>query len=295
MHKLNNENRIDRFKESDENALEMRAKKLREMAATTGVSVIYGLLFTNLVFAPLLPHLAAQSNSPTNSAGRPIYNNPEFYDAASREDCDRILKEVLEKIKNTTDEIDDAWKAAERCDKRYGEELTDNDLAHRRAMAQAVKDARDLFWECMGFGATAGGGTTTVGWIVTKIKRATVTVTRFGVAAGAGVVVGIGVFIACKETRDDTVQSLIDVPNKTKEHADKVSLTKRDECREDTNYWRVKRRYDNWHRRRGGKRDHGGHWWALRRANSDHENAWQSSRPATAVQQTNFGIGRTTR
>ena len=212
--------------------------------------------------------IQSQSNSPTNSAGRPIYNNPEFYNAASREDCDRILKKVLDKIKETTKEIDKNWKEAKKCDTRYGEELTDNDLAHRRAMAQAVKDARDLFWECMGFGATATGGTTTVGWIVTKIKRATVTVTRFGVAAGAGVVVGIGVFIACKDTRDDTVQSLIDVANKTKEHADKVSLTKRDECREDTNYARVKRRYDDWWRH-GGKRG-GGRYWAIRRANSDH-------------------------
>ena len=250
--------------------------KPKEMAATTGLATLYGLLFANLLFAPLLPHLAAQSNSPTNNAPTNsvhrdvFYSNPEFRDANSREDCDRILQEVLEKIKNTTDEIDKNWKAAERCDTRYAEELTDNDLAHRRAMAQAVKDARDLFWECMGFGATAAGGTTTVGWIVTKIKRATVTVTRFGVAAGAGVVVGIGVFIACKETREDTVQSLIDVANKTKEHDDKVSLTKRDECREDTNYARVKRRYDNWHRRRGGKRDDGGSRKAISRANADH-------------------------
>ena len=153
---------------------------------------------------------------------------------------------MLEDINDRWEDIEAAGKAAERCDTRYGEELTDNDLAHRRAMAQAVKDARDLFWECMGFGATAGGGTTTVGWIVTKIKRATVTVTRFGVAAGAGVVVGIGVFIACKETRDDTVQSLIDVANKEKEHADKVSLTKRDECREDTNYAAATRQYRHW-------------------------------------------------
>ena len=277
MRKLNN-NRIDGFKEGVENALGMRAKKPKEMAATAGVAVIYGLLFAGLLFAPLLPHLASQSNSPTNnsptnSVHRDVfYNNDEFRDAASREDCDRILQEVLKKIKDQDDEINDAWEAAERCDEDYNESLKTNNLNHLSLMAQAAKDARDLFWECMGFGATAGGGTTTVGWIVTKIKRATVTVTRFGVAAGAGVVVGIGVFIACKETRDDTVQSLIDVANKAKEHADSVALRRRDNCREDTNYARAKRRYDNWHPRliNGKAYRSGGRRSAINRANADH-------------------------
>ena len=35
---------------------------LKEMAATASVAVIYGLLFAGLLFAPLLPHLEAQSS-----------------------------------------------------------------------------------------------------------------------------------------------------------------------------------------------------------------------------------------
>ena len=57
MHPSNNKNRIDGFKEGVENALEMRAKKLKEMAEPTGLSVIYGLLFAGILLAPLLPHI----------------------------------------------------------------------------------------------------------------------------------------------------------------------------------------------------------------------------------------------
>ena len=276
MHKLNNENRIDRFKESDENALEMRAKKLREMAATTGVSVIYGLLFTNLVFAPLLPHLAAQSNSPTNSAGRPIYNNPEFYNAASREDCDRILKEVLKRIKDQDDEIDAAWEAAKYCDTRYGEELQMNELRLLGAMEQAKLKTDEIFLECMGLGGILGTSAARASsrWTI-RIRGSTVAIGRVGSGA-IGLIVGFATYKTCKELMESTAQSMIDAANKEKELADEMSLTKRDNCRETTNYARVKRRYDNW---QGGRYPSGkgyrynprGHRNAINRANADHE------------------------
>ena len=98
------------------------AVKPKEMAATAGLATIYGLLFAGIFLAPLLPHLAAQSNSPTNnsptnSVHRDVYyNNNEFRDATSKADCDRILQKVLEDIEKKTKEINAAYKAAKRCD-----------------------------------------------------------------------------------------------------------------------------------------------------------------------------------
>ena len=44
------------------------AGKLKEIAATAGIGALYGLLFAGLLFAPLLPHLAAQSSgTPTRT------------------------------------------------------------------------------------------------------------------------------------------------------------------------------------------------------------------------------------
>ena len=48
------------------------ALNLKEMAATAGIGLLYGLLFASLLFAPLLPHLAAQTsstNQPTQAGG----------------------------------------------------------------------------------------------------------------------------------------------------------------------------------------------------------------------------------
>lgn len=211
---------------------------------------------------------SSTNNSPTNSVHRDVfYNNNEFRDANSREDCDRILQEVLEDIEKKTKKINKNWEAAKECDTTYDGDLKTNDLNHKRAMAQAAKDARDIFWECMGYGGAAGvGAGKAYHWTIGIIRTASVTVVRVGTGV-VGSVVSIAVFLACKETRDDTVQSNVDVANKTKEHADKVALMKRDNCRETTNYERVKRRYDYWHRR--GKKG-GGRYFALRRANSDH-------------------------
>ena len=117
MHKLNNNNRIDGFKEVVENALGMRAKKLKEMAATAGVGALYGLLFAGLLFAPLPPRLASQSNSPTNNSPTnsipqpqgPRIFMPNSWDAMDCDDCDTVYNE---KIKDLTDIRDDAIKAA---------------------------------------------------------------------------------------------------------------------------------------------------------------------------------------
>ena len=44
------------------------ALELKEIAATAGIGLLYGLLFAGLLFAPLLPHLAAQSSgTPTRT------------------------------------------------------------------------------------------------------------------------------------------------------------------------------------------------------------------------------------
>ena len=285
MSSLNNKIKIDRFKEGVENALGMQAKKFKEMAATFGFATIYGLLFAGILLAPLpLPSGKVQAQcaefDPNDCANPcyvapppPRYSNAEFDAAASREDCDRILQEVLKKIEQKTTEINENLEAAKACDTTYDEQLTTNDLNHKRAIAQAAKDARDIFWECMGYGGAAGvGAGKTYHWAIGIIRTASVTVVRVGTGVVGGVV-SIGVFLACKETRDDTVQSLIDVANKTKEHADKVALMKRDNCREDTNYRNAKRKHYTWHPRRSSSGKGyfpGGRQNAISRANADH-------------------------
>ena len=250
---------------------------LKEIAATAGIGALYGLLFANLLFAPLLPHLAAQSNSPinnapTNSVHRDVYyNNPEFRDANSREDCDRILKELLEKIKNKSRKITKDWEAAEECDKTYERELKTADLQHKLDMARAANTASEIFSDCLGIGGLAGGTAAgaTYGWKAT-FRGATVAISRVG-SGVIGLVVSIGAFAVCEDLRDDTAQDAVDAANKIKKNADELALLKRDRCRETTNYERAKRKFQRWHRR-GGKtsRGQGGHWWAKRRANADH-------------------------
>ena len=123
----------------------------------------------------------SQSNSPTNSAGRPIYNNPEFGDAASREDCDRILKEVLADIENQWTQIKNDATAAYDCNRTYRDELKTNDLQLRLNMARAANTAQEIFWECMGIAGVAGGGARGAArWSIARISTATVTVVRVG-------------------------------------------------------------------------------------------------------------------
>ena len=249
--------------------------RLKGIAATAGIGTIYGLLFANLLFAPLLPHLAAQSNSPTNNAPTNsvhrdvFYNNPEFRDAASREDCDRILQEVLEDIEKKNKAINAAYDAAKKCDTTYDESLTTNDLAHKAAYASAANTGKGLLLTCLGLGTpVATGVSARVGWI--SGGKISITLAR----VGTGVLGGI-TFLAslayCKRLANRSAQDEIDVADLQKAHADKVALRKRDNCRETTNYERAKRKFQRWHRR-GGKtsRGQGGHWWAKRRANADH-------------------------
>ena len=256
MNPSNNENRIDRFKEGVENALEMRAKKLKEMAATVGIGLLYGLLFAGLLFAPLLPHLAAQSNSPTNNAPTNsvhrdvFYNNNEFGDANSREDCDQILQKVLEEIENQNRKIKDAYDAAIECDTTYNESLKTNEDNHNLNMARAANQADEIFWDCMGFGGLAGATAAGVSkWSIEAIRGGITTTARIG-SGIAGLVVSIGAFAICYDLRSDTAQGEVDAANTLKKNADELALNRRDRCREDTNYARAMRRHYLWHPRR---------------------------------------------
>ena len=245
MHPSNNKNRIDRFKESVENALGMKAKKTKEMAATTGFATIYGLLFASLLFAPLpLPSGKVQvqcSEFDPNDCANPCYvespfENEEFHDANSREDCDRILQKVLKDIEDQGNALEAAYDAAKKCDTTYDEELKTNDLQHRLNTARAANTASEIFWECMGLGGGAAGGTASGAWVIKTIKGATVTVTRFGSAAGFTLVVGIGTYKICKDMRMNTAQNEVDAANNLEKNADGLALKKRERCREDTNY-----------------------------------------------------------
>lgn len=44
-----------------------KASRLGDIFQTAGLGAIYGLLFAGLLFAPLLPHLAAQSSGSSNT------------------------------------------------------------------------------------------------------------------------------------------------------------------------------------------------------------------------------------
>ena len=244
------------------------------MAATAGLATIYGLLFANLLLAPLLPHLAAQSNSPTNNAPtnsvhRDVYyDNNEFRDANSREDCDRILQEVLDKIKEKTKEIDAAWKAAEECDITYAEQLTTNNVNYNRTLAEDRSTVNSLFLTCMGLGVGAGAASS-VKKVTWTIRGGLTVVVRVG-AAAIGTVVTIGATAYCISLRNSTAESLRESRDAVKEDADSRALRARDTCREDTNYARVKRRHANWWRTRGGKRGPGGYGSSVNRAKADH-------------------------
>lgn len=276
MRKLNKRINLDRANDAADNASQQEATmrnaskktpwhlRLKGMAATAGVAVIYGLLFASILLAPL-PSGKVQAQcaefDPNDCAHpcyvpRPDYNNDEFHDATSREDCDRILQEVLEDINDRWEEIEAAGEAAYECDKTYERELKTNDLQHRLNMARAANTASEIFLECMGLGGAAAGGTASGGWVIKTIKRTTVTVTRFGVAAGFTLVVGIGTFAICKKLRSDTAQDEVDAANNLKEHADELALKKRDRCREDTNYDDATRQYRRWkgpHKSRRGR------------------------------------------
>ena len=159
------------------------------------------------------------------------------------------------------------------CDKIYDEELKTNDLQHRLNMARAAITADEIFWECMGLGGAAAGGTASGGWVIKKIKRTTVTVVRVGSAA-AGLIVSFAVYKTCKDTRDDTAQNEVDAANQAKAHADKVDLNKRDRCRRNTNYERTIRSYRLWKGGRypsgkGYRYNPGGRRNAINRANAD--------------------------
>lgn len=67
---------------------------------------VVGIAMAGLVMTAQAQSNSPTNNSPTNSVSTgPIYINNEFNDANSRDDCDRILQEVLKKIKKKDEEI----------------------------------------------------------------------------------------------------------------------------------------------------------------------------------------------
>ena len=245
MRKLKNEIKIDGFKESVENALGMEAKrKTKEMAATTGIATIYGLLFANLVFAPLLPHLAAQSNSPTNNSPTNSVPIPtdhpiglgDFDNARSEADCLKILKE---KARVRWDEYKDAAEAAQAawdlCMTNRNNSLRLNEANHQAALNAARTASSSIFWGCLGIGT--GATTVTIqgtGQIFRMVKGVAVAVGR--TASGiAGAVVGIGSFVACRSLSNNHLARAIDNANEIKRIQDETTWSVYGQCY-DANY-----------------------------------------------------------
>ena len=195
----------------------------------------------------------------------PPFQNEEFDDANSEADCDRILQEVLTEIDRRWKKRKDDWDAAQRCDERYTEELEMNDLRHKSAYGKASNTGKGILMTCLGLGSAATGVSARVGWV--SVGKISLTVARVGSGVLAAIT-GLASLAYCKNLTNSTAQSEIDTVDAEKKLADKMSLTKRDECRRTTNYERVKRKYQNWYRY-GGKRG-GGRYWAIRVTNEDH-------------------------
>ena len=239
------------------------AVKPKEIAATAGIGTIYGLLFAGLLLSPLpLPSGKVQAQcaefDPNDCANpcyvsRPDYSNDEFHDANSREDCDRILQEVLKKIKKKTDKINAARKAAERCDTTYDESLKTNNVDYNRTLAEDRATVRSLFLTCMGLGVGAGAASSVkkVSW---TIRGGLTVVVRVGSAA-LGTVVTIGATAYCISLRNSTAESLRETRDAVKEEADSRALRDRNTCREDTDYDAAVRKHRHWSGPHKGRRD----------------------------------------
>ena len=245
MRTLNNKNRIDGFKEGVENALGMRAKKLREMAATAGLGTIYGLLFAGLLFAPLLPHLAAQSNSPTNNSPTNSVSTPpptdhptglgDFDDARSKADCHEIWKKKLKNNKKTWNEYVKTQKAATAagnlCATNRNNSLRLNEANLQAAIIQADAAAESNFWGCLGFGGGPVTGVTIVGTrtVVRWVKGAAVAAGRL-ISGIAGGVVALGSFIACRTLANNDLANAIDAAKEVKRIQDEIAETLYTQC-----------------------------------------------------------------
>ena len=231
-------NRLDESNGTVEHALGMKTKKTpwHLRFAPGAILALAGILLA-------LPGGKVQAQCEVQI---PCYSNTEFGDATSRADCDRILQKVLADIEQRWEKIEAAKDAAVYCDTRYNEELTMNDLRHRGELARGALTTDEIFWECMGLGGILGSSAARASsrWTI-SIRGSTVAIGRVGSGA-IGLIVGFATYKTCKELREDTAQSVIDAANKEKEHADEMSLTKRDNCRETTNYERAIRNYINW-------------------------------------------------
>ena len=260
MRKLNNNNRIDGFKETVENAFGMKAKKPKEMAATAGVAVIYGLLFAGLLFAPLPPHLAAQSNSPTNNSPTNSISTPtptdhptglgDFDNARSEADCLKILNEKKEAQWNKFLEAQELASAAwDVCLLNRTNRLKLNEAVYQHDIIKAESDAKGNFWGCLGFG---GGPATAVAIAGTRqvvhwVKKGAVAVGRVA-SATAGAVVSLASFIACRISANNDLANAIDAANEVKRIQDEIARTLYSQCME-TSYRPLQDKADWWFRK----------------------------------------------
>ncbi len=166
--------------------------------------MIYGLLFTGLLFAPLLPHLAAQSNSPTNNSPTNSVSTPtptdhptglgDYDNARSEADCYEIWNKKRElewgKYLDAQRAADAAWGL---CATNRNLSLQLNEANLQLAIIQADVAAESNFWGCLGFGGGPATGVTIVGTrtVVRWVKGGAVAAGRLisGIAGG-GVALG---------------------------------------------------------------------------------------------------------
>lgn len=245
MRTRNNENRIDGFKETVENAFGMKAKKPKEMAATAGVATIYGLLFAGLLFAPLLPHLASQSNSPTNNSPTNSVSTPtptdhptglgDFDNARSKSDCHEIFKKKLKKNKKTWDEYVKTQKAATAagalCETNRNNSLRLNEAVYQHDIISADAAAQSNFWGCLGFGGGPATGVAIAGTrtVVHWVKEGAVAVGR-KVSGIAGGIVALSSFIACRTVANNDLANAIDAAREVKRIQDEIARTLYEQC-----------------------------------------------------------------
>ena len=233
--------------------------RLREIFQTAGIGTIHGLLFAGLLFAPLPPHLAAQSNSPTNNSPTNSVSTPpptdhptglgDFDDAYSEADCLEILNK---KRAATWKKYEDAQKAARTawdvCLTNRNNSLRLNEANLQVAYQTAKTPSDGLFWSCLGF----GGGPATVGaaagarWVVT-IRGGSVAVSRV-IGGIAGAVVGIGSLLACKSLANNDEASAREAANEVKEIQDEIARASYDQCME-ANYRSLQDKADWWFRK----------------------------------------------
>ena len=225
------------------------AVNLKGIAATAGLAALYGLLFVGLLLAPLLPHLAAQSNSPTNNSPTNSVSTPPptdhptglgAFDAArSTTDCYIIYMRVRMKKQDFFDDLlaphrTTYQEAQEECDERRKIELNQNNLQHFAAMKRAESDYYSTLLTCLGLGAflTHQAGSRSHRWAVTR-QGNRVALSR--VAGGlATAVVGVGSFLGCNRLANRSRNHAEGVANQLKVGDDRLTELDYQKCVKDT-------------------------------------------------------------